>query len=73
MTRRQLSGVIARRLRALVEERGITEREFTESLGVVASCWGHWQGKTLPNALALRRIAEAYEDVSVDWLLGLED
>ena len=61
------------RLRALMEQKGITYQELAEVTDVQRQAVGQWcLGRTVPDVLALGKIAEKYQ-VSADWLLGLSE
>lgn len=61
------------RLRALRNEKGVSQLELSKVLGVSKSTVGLWEtGDTLPDAESLYNIAR-YFDVSADWLLCTTD
>ena len=61
------------RLRDLRKEKGVSQQECADTIGVVKSTLGLWEnGDTLPDARSLAQMAEYY-GVSADYLLGLSD
>lgn len=63
----------AARLRELLEEREITQPVLAEAIGVSRQSVGQWKdGKTVPDILDLRKIANFF-DVSADYLLCQTD
>lgn len=67
------NSVFASRLRALINNAGITLPDLADSIGATRQSIGQWKdGKTQPNATMIKKIAE-YFNVSSDYLLGLSD
>lgn len=63
----------AARLRKLLADTKTTQPMLAEAIGVSRQAIGQWKdGNTLPDVVALGRIAE-YFNVSADYLLGLSD
>ncbi|MBQ3019467.1 MAG: helix-turn-helix transcriptional regulator [Clostridia bacterium] len=66
-------GVMAERLRNLRAEKGMGQNALAEALGVSNASISYWEnGKQEPSVSAIYKLA-VYFDVSVDYLLGLED
>lgn len=63
----------SQRMRKLREERGWTQREVAERLGIPTNSYsGYERGAREPDFAMVVRIARLYQ-VSVDYLLGLSD
>ena len=61
------------RIREIREDKNLTQKELAEKIGVVGHNVGDWErGKCEPSLNMLVKIASALE-VSIDYLLGLED
>ncbi|MBQ4098338.1 MAG: helix-turn-helix transcriptional regulator [Clostridia bacterium] len=61
------------RLKELREERGLTQREVAEELDIHSVTYLHYEkSQREPPLLLLAQMAKFFE-VSVDYLLGLED
>ena len=61
------------RLRELRKEKGVSQQQCSEELGISKSAIGYWEtGDTLPDAKSVAQMAEYY-GVSADYLLGLSD
>lgn len=66
-------GIVARRIRHLRRQYGLTQPEFAARVGVSASIVSFWErGERQPVAPTIIRICAAFW-VSADWLLGLEN
>ncbi len=65
--------IFSERLKELRIEKGLTQAQFVEELGITASALSAYE-KNLknPSISVAKRIAEKYH-VSVDWLCGLSD
>lgn len=76
MTSRQADGyndVLPSRLRAIMDDRKITLVALAEKTGIKRQSIGNYKdGNNVPDANALRKIAEAL-NVSADYLLGLSN
>lgn len=75
MDKRGLSTLFRDRLRQVLQQSGVNQSAFAQSVGVDRSALSQLiSGATarLPRAETLLNIAEAYE-VSLDWLLGLSE
>lgn len=67
------NSVFASRLRALINNEGITLPKLAKSIGATRQSIGQWKdGKAQPNATMIKKIAE-YFNVSSDYLLGLSE
>ena len=65
--------IFADRLRELVQNSGKSQNEICKDLGIYKQKLSRWKtGNTEPNLDDLIMLAK-YFDVSVDYLLGLED
>ena len=61
------------RLRELRKEKGVSQQECADTLGVSKSTLGLWEnGDTLPDARSLAQMAEYY-GVSADYMLGVSE
>ena len=61
------------RLRELRKDKGFSQQQCADLLGVSKSAIGYWEtGDTLPDAKSMALMAETY-NVSADYLLGLTD
>ena len=76
MTSRQVDNyndVLPTRLRAIIDNKKIALVELAEKTGITRQRLGNYKdGKNVPDANALKKLAEALE-VSADYLLGLSD
>lgn len=64
--------MLAQNLKALRRQRGITQAELSEMLGLTQQAVARWEvDKSEPDAKTLNRLADYY-GVSVDYLLGRE-
>lgn len=65
--------VYCKRMRLLLENLGMSQREFAEKTGITETAVCRYlQGSRIPNAGTLISIANATH-VSVDWLIGFGD
>lgn len=64
---------ISEKIKELRLERGYTQAEFAELMGVKQSCVSKWErGATLPDSDMIVALCKLFE-VSADYLLGLTD
>jgi transcriptional regulator with XRE-family HTH domain len=62
--------IYCKRLRLLLENMGMNQKEFAEITGITETAICRYlQGSRIPNAASLISIAHA-TSVSIDWLLG---
>lgn len=62
------------RLKELRERKGMNQREFAAAFGVSASTVGMWEsGEREPKNLAMLQRIASFFDISVDYLLGIEN
>ena len=65
--------IISKRLKELRLEKGLTQKEVAEQLGISSTCYsGYEQGYREPDLKTLIKLCKFFE-VSTDYLLGLED
>ena len=65
--------IIGKRLKELRSEKGLTQKEVAEQLGISSTCYsGYEQGYREPDLKTLIKLCKFFE-VSTDYLLGLED
>lgn len=65
--------IFAKRLRALRENKGLTQKEVGSLIGITDAAVGMWeQGRRLPDAETMARLAEIF-GVTVNYLLGIDD
>lgn len=64
---------MGKRLKELREESGLTQKQVAEKLGVNSVTYLHYEKAQREPPLALLADMAAFFDVSVDYLLGLED
>ncbi len=70
---RSMENRFSERLKELIGNENITQKEFAASINVSQACVTYWlKSERQPTAEALFTIARTY-DVSVDYLLGLSD
>ena len=61
-------------LSAILKENGLTQTQFAGAIGVKQSQVSEWlKGKAKPGYDTLRSILLAFEDLSAEYLLGLEE
>ena len=65
--------LLGKRLKELREESGLTQKQVSEKLGVNSVTYLHYEKAQREPPLALLADMAAFFDVSVDYLLGLED
>ena len=64
---------IAYRLQRLKREKGMTQDEIADAVGVVRQTAGKWLvGISAPDAIALISLSKLF-DVSTDYILGLKE
>lgn len=62
--------MFAERLKALRQDRGYLQKDMARRIGITTSAYGFYeQGKTIPDAITLSKIAAVLE-TSTDYLLG---
>ena len=64
---------LAKRLKELRTERGLTQREVAEALGIHSVTYLHYEKGQHEPPLALLADMAKFFDVSVDYLLGLNN
>jgi transcriptional regulator with XRE-family HTH domain len=65
--------MFAERLRELREQRGMTQKDLAQKMGVTDAAVGMWErGQREPGLITLRHLAELF-GVSTDYLLGRTD
>lgn len=65
-----MNDALAQRLKELRKQRGKTQQQMSETLGVLRSTYGEYErGKIAPPMDKLQALA-AYFDVSIDYLIG---
>ena len=63
----------AERLKELREERGLSQQQLAKEVGLTDSAIGFWElNKRVANIEAVIKLA-VFFDVSIDYLVGLED
>ncbi len=67
-----MNNTFQERITILINENGMTQREFAEAIGVSKSSVQSYVSGTYAGGKALAKIAR-YFRVSVDWLLGLSN
>ena len=65
--------ILGKRLKELREERGLTQKQFAEKLGLNSVTYLHYEKDQREPPLALLVDFAKFYDVSVDYLLGLND
>ena len=64
--------IFSERLKALRQDKGLTQRELAESVGMTASSFSAYENGTKTPSLSVAiAISDTY-DVSLDWLIGRE-
>lgn len=64
--------IFSERLRELRQEKGLTQKEFAESISITASALSAYENNSVnPSLLIVKKIAEKY-NVSIDWLCGID-
>ena len=57
-------------LRSIRKEKGLSQRQVAEKLGVVESCYANWeQGRTEPSISMLRKLCEIFV-INIDELIN---
>ena len=65
--------IIDKRLKDLRLEKGLTQKQVAEQLGISSTCYsGYEQGYREPDLKTLIKICKFFE-ISADYLLGLKD
>lgn len=64
---------LGQRLKELREEKGLTQKELAEKLGINSVTYLHYEKTQREPPLALLADMAAFFDVSVDYLLGLKE
>lgn len=65
--------MISNTIKKLRLEKNFTQKQLAAKLNIVESCYAHWeQGRTEPNIDNIKMLSKIF-DVSVDYLLGLEN
>lgn len=64
---------LGQRLKELREEKGLTQKELAEKLGINSVTYLHYEKAQREPPLALLADMAAFFDVSVDYLLGLKE
>ena len=64
---------LAKRLKELRTERGLTQREVAEALGIHSVTYLHYEKGQLKPPLALLADMAKFYGETVDYLLGIED
>ena len=65
--------ILGERLKELREERGLTQRQLAERLGINSVTYLHYEKDQREPPLALLTDFAKFYGVSVDYLLGLKD
>lgn len=64
---------ISQTIKELRLQRGITQTELSQALGVKQSCVSKWErGNTVPNVVQVIALAKLF-DVSADYILGISN
>ena len=64
------SNIFPQRLKELRFEKGLTQKELAEQIGIKRNTYSDWEnGKTEPSFENLVKLADLL-DVSLDWLFG---
>lgn len=57
-------------LRSIRKEKGLSQKQVAEKLGVVESCYANWeQGRTEPSISMLRKLCEIFV-INIDELIN---
>ena len=57
-------------LKSIRKERGLSQKQVSEKLGVVESCYANWeQGRTEPSISMLRKLCEIFV-INIDELIN---
>ena len=65
--------ILGKRLKELREERGFTQKQFSELLHINSVTYLHYEKEQREPPLSLLADFAKFYDVSVDYLLGLDD
>ena len=65
--------ILGERLKELREERGLTQRQLAEQLGINSVTYLHYEKEQREPPLALLADFAKFYNVSVDYLLGLKE
>lgn len=71
--RRKMTTILGERLKELREERGYTQKQLSEKLGINCVTYLHYEKEQREPPLSLLADIAMFYGVSVDYLLGLND
>lgn len=73
MSRHKTDPIVMERVRQIIYDTGMTNKELSEALGLNVNTIGSWlSGRTEISVEGIRRLCE-HAHTSADWVLGLSD